>query len=289
VRPADARVSAAVHACRGARSAALTAAHQALLDAVQRIAKLQDPRPTCGQWIMACCPARAAAGATFLTTNLGWALARKHSVLLIDLNLQFGDALAYLHEGNPTSTLGDVATDIHRLDASFLTASTVKVTPRLHVLAAPENAMHAMGWSPLHVDAILQLAAAHYDFVLMDMGACWIRWLCACSTGRRPLCPCCCPMCPPCAMRRSCCTCSGSGLSESRLHPVLNRVDRRSEIGLPEVRGPGPGAAMAQHLRCPPGSAGRHQCRRAAGRVQPQQHRGPRTGGLGRALSPHAA
>jgi pilus assembly protein CpaE len=97
---------------------------------------------------MALLPCKGGSGATFLTTNLGWMLARRHSVLLIDLNLQFGDTLAYLHEAKPASTLADVARDIHRLDASFLTASTVKVTPHLHVLAAPENAMHAMEVEP---------------------------------------------------------------------------------------------------------------------------------------------
>ena len=71
---------------------------QALADAVQRLAsKLQDSTTNRAQGqVMAFLPCKGGAGATFLATNLGWALARNHSVLLIDLNLQFGDALARL-------------------------------------------------------------------------------------------------------------------------------------------------------------------------------------------------
>jgi pilus assembly protein CpaE len=96
---------------------------------------------------MALLPCKGGSGATFLTTNLGWMLARKHSVLLIDLNLQFGDTLAYLHEAKPASTLADVARDIHRLDASFLTASTVKITPRCMCWRPPKTPCMPWRWS----------------------------------------------------------------------------------------------------------------------------------------------
>lgn len=212
---------------------------QALAEAVQRLAsKLQDSIPHRAQGqVMAFLPCKGGAGATFLATNLGWALAQKHSVLLIDLNLQFGDALPYLHEGKPRSTLADVARDIHRLDASLLTASTVKITPRLHVLAAPEDAMHAMEVEPGHVEAIVQLAATHYDFVLLDMG----RVLDPLALRVLDKAQCIVPvLLPNVPAVRNAQKLLGMfrdlGYPESRLHPVLNRVDKRSEIGLPEVR-----------------------------------------------------
>jgi pilus assembly protein CpaE len=96
-------------------------------------------------------------------------LAESRSVLLIDLNLQFGDALSFVSESPPALTIADVARDISRLDASFLAATAVKVAPNYSVLAAPEALTEAMAIKPEHIDAIIKLALLHYDFVLLDM------------------------------------------------------------------------------------------------------------------------
>ena len=78
---------------------------------------------------MAC---KGGSGATFLATNLGYELAAAgQKVLLIDFNLQFGDAALFLHDRKPTTNLADVARDIQRLDASLLAASLVEVAPQL--------------------------------------------------------------------------------------------------------------------------------------------------------------
>lgn len=119
--------------------------------------------------ILAFMPCKGGAGATFLATNLGWQLAETKSVLLIDLNLQFGDALAFVHDGTAPSTLADVAKEIGRLDGSLLAACTVKVAPNYSILAAPEDLAHAMEVKPEHIDAILSLAVTQYDFVLLDI------------------------------------------------------------------------------------------------------------------------
>jgi pilus assembly protein CpaE len=114
-------------------------------------------------------PCKGGSGATFLATNLGYQLAETKSVLLIDLNLQFGDALLFVHEGKPASTLADVAHDITRLDASFLAASTVKIAANYSILAAPEDISRAMGIKPEHIDTILSIAVKQYDFVILDI------------------------------------------------------------------------------------------------------------------------
>ncbi len=119
--------------------------------------------------ILAFMPCKGGAGATFLATNLGWQLAETKSVLLIDLNLQFGDALSFVHDGKAASTLADVAKDISRLDASLLAAATVKVMPNYSILAAPEDLAHAMEVKPEHIEAILSLAVTQYDFVVLDV------------------------------------------------------------------------------------------------------------------------
>lgn len=143
---------------------------EALQAAVSRIAsKLLGAKPKGTGKILAFTPCKGGSGATFLATNLGFQLAETRSVLLIDLNLQFGDALSFVHDGQPASTLADVAHDISRLDASFLAASSVKIAANYSILAAPEDLTRAMEIKPEHIDAILSVALTQYDFVLLDM------------------------------------------------------------------------------------------------------------------------
>jgi pilus assembly protein CpaE len=108
-------------------------------------------------------------GTTFLATNFGYQLAQSHKVLLVDLNLQFGDALSFVQDGKASKTIGDIARDIKRLDSSLLNASTIHVTPNYHILAAPEEPGQAADVRPEHIDAILSLAVTQYDIVLLDM------------------------------------------------------------------------------------------------------------------------
>jgi len=142
----------------------------ALEAAVHRVAaKRAGPKPRDPARIVAFLPCKGGSGATFLATNLASHLAETKSVLLIDLNLQFGDALAFVHDGKAPSTLADVAKNIARLDASFLAASTVRVTPNYSVLAAPDDVAQAMEVKPEHIEAILALAVRQYDFVILDV------------------------------------------------------------------------------------------------------------------------
>lgn len=144
----------------------------ALEATVQRIAsKLQIMNKTKAPGkLLAFISSKGGSGATFLATNLGLQLAETKSVLLIDLNLQFGDALSFVHEAKPPSTFADVAREIGRLDASFLAASTVKVAPNFGILAAPDDPAQAVEITPEHVEAVIELAVTQYDFVLLDLG-----------------------------------------------------------------------------------------------------------------------
>ena len=146
---------------------------EVLLGAVERIeqrlglaAKPREPGT-----IAAFIPCKGGSGATFLATNLGYQLAQENKkVLLIDLNLQFGDAVLFIHDNKPPTNLGDVARNIHRLDASFLVGNVVKISPNYGVLAAPEDPGQAIEVKPEHVDVLLNVAVSHYDFVILDVG-----------------------------------------------------------------------------------------------------------------------
>ncbi len=142
-----------------------------LQSAIERIAnRLRVSRGSTSGRVLAFIGCKGGSGATFLATNLGAQLAAQHSVLLIDLNLQFGDALSFVHDGAPVTTLADMAREIDRLDASFLSTCAVKISPNFSVLAAPDDPAKAMEVKPEHVDAIIAMASSRYDFVLIDLG-----------------------------------------------------------------------------------------------------------------------
>jgi pilus assembly protein CpaE len=121
--------------------------------------------------ILAFVSCKGGSGSTFLATNLGHQLgAEGKKVLLIDLNLQFGEAVLTVHDRKATSNVAEVARNLSRLDASFLTASTVAVTPNFAILAAPEDPAESLQVKPEHLDAILNLAVNQYDFIILDVG-----------------------------------------------------------------------------------------------------------------------
>jgi pilus assembly protein CpaE len=141
-----------------------------LLMAVDRVAQRSQ---VSGRYrrgrLLAFLACKGGSGATFIASNLAYQLATDASVLLIDLNLQFGDALSLLREAPAPLNLADVARDIDRLDAAFLSACTTRLSDRLSVLSAPEELAESMEVRPEHLEAIVRLALRHYDFVLMDL------------------------------------------------------------------------------------------------------------------------
>ncbi|MNT00440.1 Septum site-determining protein MinD [compost metagenome] len=115
---------------------------------------------------------KGGSGATFIASNLGYALAAggQQRVALIDMNLHFGDASLFVSENKPLATLSDVTRDIHRLDSSFLGSSMLHILPNYSVLAAPEDPAHASEVAPEHIDAIIRQARRQYDFIVLDVG-----------------------------------------------------------------------------------------------------------------------
>ena len=114
---------------------------------------------------------KGGSGATFLAANFAYTLASEFGqrVALIDLNLQFGDAVIFVSELPPPSNVAELSQQIHRLDASLLAASMLEAAPNFFVLAAPENPEHAADVKREHVQAIVDLARANYDFVVLDL------------------------------------------------------------------------------------------------------------------------
>jgi pilus assembly protein CpaE len=149
-------------------------AREALLEAVtraqQRLMSASAPRRK-GK-ILTFVGCKGGSGATFLATNLAYAIAEEseRKVALLDLNCQFGDAALYVTHRAPACTLADVAQQTHRLDASLLASSMIQVRPNFHLLPAPEEPEQALQVSSESIDALLAVAAGHYDVVVIDAG-----------------------------------------------------------------------------------------------------------------------
>lgn len=145
-----------------------------VLDAVNRFQQRikQASSPVNQGKVMAFIPCKGGSGATFLATNMAYALAAAENkrVAMIDFNLQIGDASLFLSDSMPSSSIADVTRQIHRLDGAFLASSMMQILPNLGVLASPDEPEKATEILPEHVSPLLQVAIRNYDFVILDIG-----------------------------------------------------------------------------------------------------------------------
>jgi len=142
-----------------------------LLRAIERLKRKGAPVETRGK-VIAFIPAKGGSGATFLATNFGYVLGEggHHKVLLLDLNLQFGDAALFVSAEQPGMDLAEVAREIQRLDGVLLSASVLNVLPTYGVLPAPQDPAQSVDVKAEHVEKIISIARQHNDFVILDLG-----------------------------------------------------------------------------------------------------------------------
>jgi pilus assembly protein CpaE len=146
----------------------------ALQAAVQRMLRKRAPvpgAPKSGE-VFAFMGCKGGSGASFLAANFAHVLSARdeRTVALIDLDLQFGDALVLLSSHRASSDVAEVARNISRLDAELLRASMVPVSETLSVLPAPEELSRALDVKGQHVEAIVRQAQQMFDFVVLDVG-----------------------------------------------------------------------------------------------------------------------
>ncbi|GAB3441722.1 AAA family ATPase [Massilia solisilvae] len=146
--------------------------HRAFHEAMDRIAATAGKAALRDGKVLAFIACKGGSGATFISTNFGYALATlaDKKVLLIDLHGQFGDAALYVSDQKPQMTLSDVCSQIARIDGPFLESCLVHVAPGFGVLAAADDPAQSREAKPEHIDTILRVARQHYDFILLDVG-----------------------------------------------------------------------------------------------------------------------
>jgi pilus assembly protein CpaE len=112
-------------------------------------------------------------GTTTIAVNIAMAMARQEpdKVCLIDLDLQFGQALTLLNLAERTS-LSDLVRDEQALsEAELMRTYAVRHDAGLHVLAAPSSIELAETILPEHVASILSSINGTYERVVVDAGS----------------------------------------------------------------------------------------------------------------------
>ena len=145
----------------------------ALQAAVQRIAHKRKPAEVARHGeVLAFMACKGGSGASFIAANLAHILSSNgdRKVALIDLDLQFGNALLLLSDQHAVNDVAEVARNIGRLDADLLRSAMVQISPTLSVLAAPEELSQALEVKATHVEAIVKQARQMFDYVVLDIG-----------------------------------------------------------------------------------------------------------------------
>ncbi|MDC4225588.1 MAG: AAA family ATPase [Candidatus Manganitrophus sp.] len=108
-------------------------------------------------------------GKSTLAVNAACALALRHpdEVLLIDASLQLG-VCAIMLDLHPRTTLVDAVRERGRLDETLLRQLATVHASRLHLLAAPADAMEAAEVDEESIYRFLNLARRAFKFVLVD-------------------------------------------------------------------------------------------------------------------------
>ncbi|MGH9930326.1 MAG: AAA family ATPase [Pyrinomonadaceae bacterium] len=109
---------------------------------------------------------KGGAGVSFFGTNL--AAAMNVPTLLVDLNLQAGDATSFLGL-NTKYSLTDFVQNRARLDDSLMTSLVTPHSANLAVLAAPLEAHEAEDIKPQDVVEILHLLSQRYECIVLDL------------------------------------------------------------------------------------------------------------------------
>lgn len=98
-----------------------------------------------------------------------------HSVSLIDLDLQYGNA-GLLLDLPDNSGLSLILEAPSRLDRSLLRASMVQHESGLHVLTAPDDIVPLNALSSDAANRTLSLARSEYEYVICDLPHAWTNW-----------------------------------------------------------------------------------------------------------------
>jgi pilus assembly protein CpaE len=211
-----------------------------LLQAVTRLDKVVSTTisPDKQATVIAFIGVKGGVGSTFIACNFSYILAASHEkkVTLLDLDLQFGDALLYLSDSPATNDLSDLVQDISRLDGSLLASSLVNILPNFGILAAPDDAEQSEGIKSEQINALLKLAKNQNDYVVLDIGR-RIDSVSVKALDNADIIFLVTQATLPCirASKRLISTFMSLGYSKDKISLIVNRYDKNSDIQIKDV------------------------------------------------------
>ncbi|WP_297484192.1 AAA family ATPase [Ferrovum sp.] len=115
-------------------------------------------------------PSKGGSGASFISSNLAYILAKVHKkrVLMIDLDLEFSDASFCLTDDDSIKSIADLVARSH-LSGPVIESASIQIEQTFWLLRAPQNPEMSVGITPDQVDDIISVAVRHYDFICIDL------------------------------------------------------------------------------------------------------------------------
>jgi pilus assembly protein CpaE len=123
--------------------------------------------------VVAVMGAKGGVGSTVVACQLASSLRRRGArTAVVDLNLPLGDVALYF-DIQPSYTLANIAREIERLDATYLRTLMQGRPDGVQILAAPVHAEEAELVRGAHVERVLSLLRADFDWVILDLSRAW--------------------------------------------------------------------------------------------------------------------
>lgn len=121
--------------------------------------------------IVAFISCKGGSGSTFLAANTAHLIAETFNrrCVLVDLDLQYGDASYYMSQDAVKNNISDLTQQIDRLDAQLLSSCVHSISPRLNLLAAPDEPGVALAITASQLEQVLTLARRTHEFVVLDL------------------------------------------------------------------------------------------------------------------------
>ena len=112
-------------------------------------------------------------GASMLTVNLAWELALQKTkkplrICILDLGLQFGNVSTYLDLPR-RDAVHELLSNVDMMDDETLCSAMITFNDKIHVLTAPPELLPLDYVSSEDIGKIIDVAAANFDYVLIDV------------------------------------------------------------------------------------------------------------------------